>query len=76
MIRKAIDDTWGGEARYRNGRAFGRRDILPTTGVLVLCVAAWLLHDVSDLEMPLPSSQTMLFIGFLWGLLRARRFKP
>ena len=75
-IRKAIDDTWGGKARYRNGRSFGRRDIIPTACVLALCALAWFFHDVSSLRLPLPSSETMLFIGFLLGLLRARRFRP
>lgn len=62
--------------RYENGRGFSRRDILPMVAALFICGGAYYVHDVAAWAIPLPSEETMLFIGFVVGILGARRFKP
>lgn len=59
---------------YPNGGSFGKRDILPIAGMLVLCVITYILHDVLGV-LPLPSEETFGFFSALFGLYLGRKLR-
>lgn len=60
---------------YENGTSFGRRDLRPVLLVGVVCLGAYLIHDVLKLPVPLPSEEVVAFSSFVGGLYVARRFR-
>lgn len=61
---------------YDKPARFGRRDAFFLGASIVACSVVYVAHDVLHWPVPLPSDETIGFVGTVAGLYIGRTFKP